>query len=331
MRFFKYLILFFFITITNAHAECEPDIHGVFESNLDDPPYRICAHGPSFGDTRCIMEAYTMEKTGNTYQIFAKTTGESCFTETQLNKATEYECTEDVCPVTEAQPCPVGYSKGYYNSELSCVRSQPDDNVLQCTVEYCANPDNKTCPIGYVSGKVNNIPHCVKSGEPNPDPDPEECEVDCDNELNDVQGIINSINNAGNNITESLSDLLSDLNDGLSLIADKLQDIISNQDNNSNNNNNTGCETDCDDGSGVDTSGLNADVPYIQLEEKQLDQNIFASSASCPADNTLSMQLGNRSFSYTFKYQPICNGLEILGFFILAFAYMFAANIVVKA
>jgi hypothetical protein len=320
MCFFKYLIVLTFLFISHqAFAECLVDINAAFESNLAEPPIRICATNSSFGSDKCIFNIYNQQKNSSGWLMFGTTTGETCTSVTKLDA--EYSCTTAVCPVTEFQACPSSYQKGMYNGQLSCVRIK-ENKILNCTSEICDNPENLRCPINYKKGVVNGAVVCAKSSIDLDEPEPTECNPD----ENDC--VVSAVNDAKNGIVGAISDLSNSISDSIEKLWENIENYLNEQGNGSNsdgdgdNNNN---------GGPVDTGGLTADVPFVQLEQKQFKEDLFSHNASCPPDNTLSMSFAGKNFSYTFKYQKFCDGLSILGLFILAFAYLFAANIVVRA
>ena len=71
-------------------------------------------------------------------------------------------------------------------------------------------------------------------------------------------------------------------------------------------------------------------VPTNELTEKTLSTNIFSSNAQCPNDISLSMPLGNRTFSHSFSFSIWCDYLAIFGSLILICSYCVAAYIVVS-
>ncbi len=214
-----------------------------------------------------------------------------------------------------------------------CGGTNPDplpdpETELTCSVDTCLNPNNLKCPSGYVGGFVNNQRVCTKSSSPDPDPpcDPATDES-CTGEPSN-QEIIAAIDDAKYSIADSIYDMtdilrnsLIDINNSLAQIADKLQNI--------------GSGTGGENGEGgdgyVDTSGFDADVPMRELEQKTLKENLFPSSAQCPPDNTLSMNVFGTTFTYNFSYQQICNPLYNIGYLVMIFAYLYAAYIVVKS
>lgn len=340
MNFFKYLFVLFSLFITqHIFANCESGIHGAFESNLSDPPYTICASHKDFGSSKCIMNVYTMEKNNTTgiFTLFAATTGTECQAVTQLNKPKQYTCTTDVCPATDSDQCPDTHQKGVYNGQLSCVKIK--DDTLQCTDDVCYNPNNLKCPADYSRGSFNGQSVCTRSSKPNED----------ENKFEDtIEGNINKarvgISNTVKGLTGTLAVKLDRLNQSITDLTKKLtekkpkctQEQIENeqtencevesQPDNPNNGDGEG-------GNGVDTSGLNPDLPYINNNNvpTSFNTNLFSSNNSCPSNNTLSMNFMGRSFSYTFKYDNVCDWLQMFGYLILALSYMYAANIVTRA
>jgi hypothetical protein len=338
MNFFKCLFFLFALFLTQSiFAKCDPEIHGAFESNLSDPPYTICATHKDFEGSKCIMDVYTMEKNPTTgiFTLFAKTTGSECQAVTQLNKPKQYTCTTDVCPATDSDQCPDTYQKGMYNGQLSCVKIK--DDTLQCTDDVCYNPQNLKCPTDYSRGSFNGQSVCTRSTQPQED----------ENSFDDtLEGNINKarvgISNTVKGLTGTIAVKLDRLNQTIQELTEKLTKSNCNNPDSENTTSGVDCNPDSSGGDGdnnntgggsVDTSGLNADVPYIDNTNvpTSFDTSLFDSNSSCPSNNTLSMDFMGRSFSYTFEYQNICNWLEVFGYLILAFAYMYAANIVVKA
>ena len=339
MNFFKYLfVLFSLFTTQYIFANCESGIHGAFESNLTDPPYTICASHKDFGSSKCIMNVYTMEKNNTTgiFTLFAATTGTECQSVTQLNKPKQYTCTTDVCPATETDQCPDTHEKGMYNGQLSCVKIK--DDTLQCTDDVCYNPNNLKCPLDYSRGSFNGQSVCTRSTQPQED----------ENEFDDtIEGNINKarvgISNTVKGLTGTIAVKLDRLNQSITDLTKKLTEKPQCKDSDDSENPASGvnCNPDSNGGDGdgdnntggVDTTGLNADVPYINNHNipKNFKTNLFSSHNSCPSNNTLSMNFMGRSYSYTFKYDNVCNWLQMFGYLILALSYMYAANIVTRA
>lgn len=75
-----------------------------------------------------------------------------------------------------------------------------------------------------------------------------------------------------------------------------------------------------------DTNEFNAETPFIDLDERILDSNIFASNASCPQDNSIQLY----GHTYSFKYSEICSNLQFLGQFVMVIAYLLAGYIIIK-
>lgn len=336
-KIFKYLFILFSLFISNQiYAGCEPNIYGAFSSNLADPPYTICAHHKDFGSNKCVMLVDNMQKKADGWTLFAQTTGATCNEVTKLNEEPEqYDCKSDSCPVTDDQACPAGYRKGMYNGTLSCVKDQ-NKETLQCNLDYCLNPQGKLCPTGYRKGTFNGQSVCSKKINPdNPD--------EPDDEGEDKGSIVEAVNNAENSITGSIFNLGKSISDSINEFWNNLKQYLDEKSSNDGNDNggdgNGGNGGDGnggngdEDGSGLDLTGLEAEVPIAQLPapSQQLNRNIFNYNQSCPPDNTLSLNFLGKSFSYTFKYQNFCDGLAILGFFILTIAYALGAHIVVKA
>lgn len=309
----KYLFIFFFILfpIKAFSATCEIGTYAAFETTLSDPPYLICFNS-------CQFDVYNMaQKTGGKWDLFSKMNGKTCSSNTNLEGG-----------YTPEEPEP------------------PKDTILKCTGDYCNNPNNLQCPPNYSTGSFNNKRICYRNGkDPNENPDskPEE-ENDGDlvcNETVEADGhdcqIINAIHNAKDGIGNSInnasngnSEQNNSINETLKEIAEKLSKISSGGNGNGNGSNEDGGDN--DEGLGeVDTSPLEATTPFYDTDAMSLNQNVFYSNASCPPDSELSFNFLGRPFSHSFSYQPLCDSFQVLGYFILCFAYLLGAYIVVKA
>lgn len=62
-----------------------------------------------------------------------------------------------------------------------------------------------------------------------------------------------------------------------------------------------------------------------------LDGNLINAGKQCPASKVLSMNLMNKSFSYTFEFTAFCQGLSFIGGLIKILAYLHAGYIVLGA
>lgn len=321
MRFLKYLFTVICLLLSfQVYAGCEPNIYGAFSSNLSDPPHTICAHHPDFGSDKCVMAVDNMQQKADGWTLFASTTGATCNEVTKLNEEpAPYDCKADSCPVTEDQACPTGYKKGMYNGTLSCVKDQ-NNQTLQCNLDYCLNPQGKLCPAGYRKGTFNGQSVCSK--KINPD--------DPDDTGDDTGSIVEAVNNAENSITGSIFNLGNSISDSINEFWENLKEYLDEKDSSQSGGDSNG-DTDNDHVDTVDISGLEATAPYVELPQQRLNKNIFNYNQSCPPDNTLSLNFLGNSYSYTFKYKNLCDGLAILGFFILTIAYALGAYIVVKA
>lgn len=325
MNFFKCLFILFTIFITQSiFAQCEPEVNGVFESNLSDPPYTICATHPNFGLSKCVMDVYTMQKNPSTgiFTLFAKTTGSECQSVTQLNKPKQYTCTSNVCPATEADICPPTHKKGMYNDQLSCVKKSTD--TLECTSDSCPNPNQQRCPPNYYSGSIDDEYVCYKRTE--------STETDYEvSEESEYFDIVSSVNNAKNSIVDSIYSLSDTLSTNFNSLLAKLSETNSNGSQDSEDTENNG--NDNIPPTPPDLSGFDVDVPHYELKENsdfQLKQNNFSSNAVCPPNKVLNLHFLNRSFTYTFSFATICNGLQIIGYFILIMCYLYSVNILVR-
>lgn len=311
MYIFKYLIFIFIYFLSHqSFAACSQYANSLV-ALMESPGSVGTKHCIEYNKDKCeiIMESgLLITQHGRLpYGIF---NGHSC----QFEKE-DYSCQDDVCPATEQTTCPETHQKGMYNGQLSCVRI--NDNVLQCNTDYCFNPDNKFCPTGYVRGSFNDQAACVKSStsnpNPNPNPDPEPND---DAESSQIKQTLTNIKTSIDTLNQTVSNSLTEL-------TDLLTNHFENENNGDDNNNPVS----------VDTSTLEAEVPTQNYGNtaQSLSTNLFASSAQCPADNTLSMNFMGKTVTYTFRYDTICNALSFLGYFILIIAYVFAARIVTQA
>lgn len=200
---------------------------------------------------------------------------------------------------------------------------EPEPTVLVCTASSCLNPNNLQCPTNYVSGSVNGHNVCVRNDEPDPDPDPEpnECEdEDCSTEE------IAAIRDAKHGIIDSIQQLGDTIRNGFNDLMDLLDEKLSSQ------------PSGGGDGSGetgssnVDTSSLNAETPTkdLNIENAQFNDGIYNANPSCPDDKQLNLDLMGRSFSYSFSFSHFCDGLSIVGIFIMIMCYLYSAYIVTK-
>lgn len=299
MKYIKYFYIFIVIIISQSSYSaytCGIDANVVLQTNLDDYPSTICA---SLGGNNCLVQETHSEKTSSGWTVYATSTGEACGSLTVLNKPTlpDDNCIRDPdgsirCPEKPVEPEP--------------------DPVLKCTTDSCVNPDNKRCPSGYVSGSFNGQRLCMKS-EKKPE------------EPTDGSEETNAIIDAKDSIVGAIGDLSASLSDSLNRIYDLLKDKLKSDGETPN----TG-DGETPNG-GVDTSGLEADLPIKPIVKKDFKENLFSSSAKCPPDNTLSMNFLGRNFTHTFKYSSFCDGLSIIGFFIIIMCYLYASHIVIRA
>lgn len=137
--------------------------------------------------------------------------------------------------------------------------------------------------------------------------------------VNTSKQIIDAINKVGDKISEG-----DDSGTDMTETNKKLDDI----------------KKGIDDGNEWGKEGANGDLPVGEslalpektLEKKTFSENLFASSAQCPANKTLSMSLlGARSFSYNFDFTQWCYYLGLLGQMILIGAYLHGANIITRS
>lgn len=119
----------------------------------------------------------------------------------------------------------------------------------------------------------------------------------------DLSGVISAINAAKTAIVSAVDKVKDTLSD--------IQDFLSGD---------------------VDTSSMtDVEVPQKQLDEKSFSENLYSSTAQCPADRTLSFKLlGRADFTKTFSFQPFCDHLALLGELIMLASYIYAARIVTR-
>ena len=239
------------------------------------------------------------------------------------------QLTGDTCEFTEDPPLQEGCTQ-LPNGSIECEEEEEEQEptVLQCSSDSCPNPNNLRCPSGYVSGTVNGQRVCARSNTPEPDP---ECEGDCDETQNEIA----AINDAKNGIIDSINQLYMTIENGFDSLISLLNQKLSSSGDGDGDGDGDGHGTPVDTGGNwgnPDTSGFNAEMPYSdsQPENNSFNQNIYNSDTQCPSDRTLNLDLMGRSFTYTFSYSHICDGLAIIGLFILIMCYLFAAHIVVK-
>ncbi|QIZ61742.1 hypothetical protein FK538_06885 [Acinetobacter indicus] len=84
-------------------------------------------------------------------------------------------------------------------------------------------------------------------------------------------------------------------------------------------------------GSGIGDNPFGTDtVPERELIQQSFQTNLFGSSASCPADMTISLPGFAGGFSKTFSFAQWCYYLSLFGNFILIAAYCMGAYIIVS-
>lgn len=84
-------------------------------------------------------------------------------------------------------------------------------------------------------------------------------------------------------------------------------------------------------GSGIGDNPFGTDaVPERELTEQSFQTNLFGTSASCPADMTISLPGFAGGFSKTFSFAQWCYYLSLFGNFILIAAYCMGAYIIVS-
>lgn len=309
MNFFRFifaLFILFFSQSSFAAYTCGVGSDVVLTTNMDDYPSTICAN---VGGNNCLVQETHSEKTSNGWTVYAKSTGEACSTPTNLNppKVPDDGCTR------------------LPNGSIECPdpETPPDDTVLQCTSDSCPNPDNKRCPSGYVRGSYNGQSLCVKSSNPDPDPsdpnpNPSTAEI-----IGAIDKANSDINGSLGDLTNALSEMFGDLTNVLKDIAAKLSEIAKGSGNSSG------------DGDGethgpVDTSGMDAPVPFEQQKKQEFKENLFTSNAQCPPDNILTLNLNGKNLTHKFSYLEICNSLNMLSYFIMCGAYLIGCYILVK-
>lgn len=322
MRFFKYIFVFIslFFAQNALAAQCSVNVQSqmvVAASVINSSQNLVCFENCEHQLVKCVS-VEDGEPSGTCTGV---STGRTC------GAPPPYDCKQESCPVTEQQRCPVGYVKGMYNGVLSCVKNKTTD-TLECSSDSCPNPEQKRCPANYYGGSVNGQSVCYKRTE----------SADTDypaNEESEHFDIVSSVNNAKNAIVDSIYSLSDTLSTNFNTLLGKLDEVNSNGSQNTNgntggNSNGNGSE----EGTNPDLSGFDVDVPHYELKENdprfQLKQNNFSSNAVCPPDKVLNLPFLNRTFTYRFSFATICNGLQIIGYFILTMCYLYSANILVR-
>lgn len=323
MRFLKYLFLLLIFISFDLHAYCAHPAYSYGTTRLNPMPSTACypeVNGHGFCKFKVEQDSPYMDSPNPNLAPYAVFTLSSISSRVYRNSD---------CTVILQEGCTQS-SDGSIQCEEEEEEEEEEENdpILQCSTDSCPNPENKRCPVGYTRGSLNGQSICVKSKTQNPE-DPTECTgEDCGIR---TDRIVTAVNNANNDITTSIDNLstvfdapfetlkqyLSDISDKLSLMTDKIG-----------NSGNPPVETpqDQDD---VDTSQLDADVPFQQTEKQQISSNIFSSKSQCPQSRVLS--LPKYGISYEFSFDQICNFLNLLSYFVMIIAYVIAAYIVVKA
>ena len=300
MNFFRYIFLSILSFLsTNIYASCPSGNSVVSETFAGNVGSLYCVQYYS-SNCEVLVQSGTIILDGGPLP-YASLTGKTC----------EY---------IEKPPLQEGCTQ-LPNGSIECEEEEPEPTVLVCTASSCLNPNNLQCPTNYVSGSVNGRNVCVRNDEPDPDPEPNECEdEDCSTEeiaaIRDAKhGIIDSIQQLGDTIRNGFNDLMN-------LLDEKLSSQPSGDGDGSGE---TGS-------SNVDTSSLNAETPTkdLNIENAQFNDGIYNSIPSCPDDKQLNLDLMGRSFSYSFSFSHFCDGLSIVGIFIMIMCYLYSAYIVIK-
>lgn len=331
MNFFKYIIIIFIFSITQqsyAAYSCGVNADVILTTDLEDYPTVICA---VTGVGNCeVIEDHSIRQPNGSWLVYAKSTGEGCLSPTNL----------DAPPL---DPNCTRQANGSITCEDEEEEEEEPETTLSCTSDMCSNPNSLRCPTNYSGGTFNGNRVCIKNNRNPPDDPTEECgdDTECQEAAEHAQ-IAVAVNNANSSITDKIGQMASNLSNKLGEIADKLGEIGDKIGNlaggngnggNGNGNGNGDGEGDAEgDGNGTDTSGLEADVPFITNEElPQLDENLFGNNAQCPEPKVLSMPFMGSSISYDFEFTEICNSLNYLSYIVMIMSYLISCYIIIRA
>lgn len=326
MKFYKYLLLLIFVLISNnTYAICKHPASSYGTTRLNPLPSTACypeVNGSGFCE-------FKVEQAGSYNEPIDP--NEAPWTAFYLTSTSSRVYRNSHCTVILQEGCTQSSDGSIECEEEEEEEEEPDDPVLQCTTDRCLNPENKRCPTGYTGGSFNGQSMCVKNNEPDPECEGDECE-------NEEQEVVAAVNDAKNSITGAISDLNNSLRGILNQIKNVLSDISDKISNSSNGGDGDGdCENGCGQGGEtgeVDTSGLDAEAPFIESYESdnsQFDTDLFGGNSQCPADQVLNMSFMGSSIHYAFSYVEICDALHGLSFLVMIFAYLLAAFIVIRA
>jgi hypothetical protein len=222
-------------------------------------------------------------------------------------------------------PCPQG---SYLAPTDACIP------LPECTVneEYQYNNGYftcklKTCPLGQIlengvckvtckADEFELVGQCFKKCKKTEKFINGQCEKD-----NDIIDAINRLNesvtNKTNDINQDSDSLMFDI---LSILEDITNTLTQLLDSDQNNNQNIPQEQ-------INISDLDAETPQNQINILEyIDQNIFTTNASCPADRQLNIWAN----VYTFEFSKLCYWLSLLSKLILAIALYFSINILLE-
>ena len=138
---------------------------------------------------------------------------------------------------------------------------------------------------------------------------------------NDIVDAINRLNESVTNKTNDINqDSNSIINDILSILNEIKNTLTQVLDSDKNNNQNIPQEQ-------INISDLDAETPINEINIiEYLEQNIFTTSASCPADRHFNIW-GN---VHTFHFSKLCYWLSLLSNLILSIAIYFSINILLE-
>jgi hypothetical protein len=222
-------------------------------------------------------------------------------------------------------PCPQG---SYLAPTDACIP------LPECTVneEYEYNNGYftcklKTCPLGQilengvckVTCKADEFElegQCFKKCKKTEKFINGQCVID-----NDIVDAINRLNESVTNKTNDINqDSDSFMYDILSILDEIKNTLTQVLDSDQNNNQNIPQEQ-------INISDLDAETPQNQINILEyIDQNIFTTNASCPADRQLNIWAN----VYTFEFSKLCYWLSLLSKLILAIALYFSINIILE-
>lgn len=366
MRFFKYLFLFALSCISSfAYASSDlyiiQDIQaGSLNTACELLRNKINNDGSGFeytksnyvktSDTSFTCEyiyKYGKKSHGGIIKKVPCVDGEESFLTWKLGKKLPLEACIQKCVHVAKPPMacvlieeegPDASCKTYVNTGVSCDQPEPDPDAAppDCDMEENANnpdclepddecdlaepncfPNEGQCDPAKQTCTTQPPTECDPTKENCDDPPPTECDPtkeNCDDngQCDPTKGPC-GVNVDLKPVVDAVKQLEKTNKSGFESIKDGLSDILD---------------------FFKEPFTKPSDDPDLQTTEisafENLDENLFGSSASCPADRTLNLTFLKRSISYSFSYQPLCDALHMLSFMLMSFAYLLGAYIVVS-